>query len=119
MRIGKVATNRWREGDVHDRPMSQGDGESHEDRCLRSDENNLGRAMKCRDDQNGEQDGPGKNHQQVLINGVGDVLQYLGEASICDGVRVSEFRGPVIDDVLKMAEQGREILPISGHREGL
>ena len=72
--------------------------------------------MEGRDDQNGEQHGPGKNHQQVLINGVGDVFQYLRQTCYGDRICVSKLGWAVIDDLLKMVEQGGEVLPVTGDR---
>ena len=69
--------------------------------------------MKGRDDQDGEQDRPWKNHQQILIDGVGDVLQDFGQPCDRDGFGVPVFRWAVIDDVLEVIQERREIFPVS------
>ena len=72
--------------------------------------------MQGRDDQYREQDRPGKNHQKVFIDGVRDVLEDFCQSCYGDGFGVSVICGPVVNDVLKMAEEFRKIVPVAGHR---
>ena len=72
--------------------------------------------MQSRDDQYRKQDRPGQNHQKVFVDGVRDVLEDFRQSRHGDGFGVSVIRRTVVDDVLKMAEQFGEIVPVAGHR---